>query len=340
LQIVEIAMILTPRHCMSMLVILPAMMLCCTNGGADQPVSLKPKLKPGHAFYVEMEHDAHYVWREPNGSVERTQYHSRQVEGLTWTVRSQEPDGRASVTLTFDRFAMCKSDQAGAGDYDSDDRATYDAGEYYHCVFRPMLRESVELRVGANRRAESVDGVRRVLRKVEAAAGASSFLEAIRSEYFTGDYWRVQADRVLLLYPDRAVGVGDTWQRELRFEGIIQRYTFKLARFGSAGKRRIANVTFTSTLSHEEEDELDRGWGAVTVVALSGDSSGEAQFDVESGELLNASERVKQSMCVRIAQKGAEPYTMRGSKQTERRIRLLSVAERERDRAGKPVNAP
>jgi hypothetical protein len=242
--------------------------------------------------------------------------------------------------LTFDRFAMHKSDQTSAVDYDSDDPATYDAGGYYHCVFRPMLGESVELHVGANQRAESVDGVDRVLRKVEAAAGASGFLEAIRSDYFTGDYWRAQADRVLLLYPDRPVGVGDTWQRELRFEGVVQRYAFKLARFESTGKRRIASVTFTSTLTHDEEHEFDRGWGSVTLETLSGNSSGEAQFDVESGELLRATEQVKQSMSIRIARKGEEQYTMRGSKQTERRIRILSIAERERDRAGKPVNAP
>jgi hypothetical protein len=313
--------------------------VCCAappNAFAEDKVLLKPPFEPGRTVYIESSWDAQYVWSGPDYPEEGVRQSLRQIEGLLCRTESVSPDGTASVTFTFDRLALAGGEGDETLEFDSDSREPDDPANQYARVFRPMLGMSFTAQIEKGRTVASVRGMAAIRERIEAIGKDDPFPTGLTGEYLTDPYRKAELERLLVFHPHEVVGVGDEWEGEFHYRSAVKRCRFKAERLDERVDGRLLVAQYTLELRQDKPESFDRGTWLTVVESQQGQGKGRAVFDAVRGGLLEVTEELEKSLCVRMQEKGAAESTrLRGTKNTKERMRLLSLEERRTEQRAK-----
>ena len=311
-------------------------LLAPANRAAGQSIMLKPRLEVGQKYYVEKHRD----FTQKAGEL-GTRF--RTVNGAIEEVKAVSEEG-IELLVTLERCAYYGNEPFHPQSFETDL-----GDERQSLLLRPILRTMIgsklTLKLNQDFDAGSCTGADKILRKIEKKAARNDmwigiFKGAVRDDAYLDDWGR----ECFLLYPNREVKVGETWNKSHEEKNpelgrLRHDYRMTLKSVEEKEGRAIAVVTFSEEISKTGDS---RGGD---YVFRSGEVTGSATFDSKLGRWVTCERRFTESL------EGEAP---RGSGRLTRvdlwaadKIDFFSLKEREAQRdarrrgtAEPPTTAP
>jgi len=339
-------MSLVERHPVSWSV---ALLLTAALPAAEAPaqsVVLKPKYTAGHTGYLELDEQVTQTLRGGMFGPDGRKFDFRHLRGLAQKVEASSPGEGAKLAMTFDRIQL-QSSFAGMGQsnsFDSDVDDPKDESNPLANAVGGMLGMTMRMEVDADGNVKSFSGMKEILAKMEeAAAGNPMFEQMVRRE-LRDDSARVEwGEKMMALFPNKEVKVGETWTRTLReptqnVGELIWEYHCKLERLGVENGRQVAVVACDGTIRRASEEPAEAGPMGMKLEKLTGRFTGGGTFDVDRGEFVKQNQTTE--MNIVMAGPGAaetqpadpEAGKMKVDLASTRTVSVLSPAEREKQK--------
>lgn len=262
---------------------------------AEQSVLLKPRYVPGRTSYVEMALDFNQKITGSMFGSEGTEATIRQLQGVWEKTESLSAAEGARITMTFDRVQLTMLSAAGSLSFDSDLDDPVDQSNALAPLLRPMLGMPMTLEVDKDGRIVSFRGMRSIVEKIEKSVGPQEIFSRLKNDFTDEAAKILWAERRLMLYPNREVSVGDTWQYASRVRGPLTgdrvcEYNFHLKGIEEKGGRLVAEIGYTGTIRTVAGAEP--GPAVLGHVELkSGTVEGAATFDIERGQYVRQTDQ-------------------------------------------------
>jgi hypothetical protein len=141
-----------------------------------------------------------------------------------------------------------------------------------------------------------------------------------------------------MFYPNREVGVGDTWERRATYRGQEYGLEFEVERFGEEKSRPVVIVQFTEEVEQKAPHTYSDSDSNYTIKSRRGRGGGWAFYDANTGSILRVVEEMKVTTRIDAETKDGQ-YAAELKEETSYTLntRILTEAGREaekRKRAG------
>ena len=270
-----------------------------------ESVMVKRKYIPGRVSYIESRTD---VVQEISGlPMPPMKFDVKQLYGLLEKV---EPgtEGDMKITLTYDRAVRTvEAPMMGNLEFDTDDPDYEEAAPQLGTILKPMIGMAMTMEIDKAGKVVSFSGMDAINKKISELAVASMHWEQMKEE-FTNERGRQDwGEDPLLIYPNKKVKVGDTWEassiRERpRVGTVVTDRRYKVERIGTENGRQIVEISVVGVISKkkdvkddagaekpaEKEGDADKEGAekAAPEAEIKGSLFGTAIYDVERGRIV------------------------------------------------------
>ncbi len=306
---------------------------------AEESVFLKAKRSVGDTAYVEIEKRT--VQAMSGGMYERApmRVSSGRTLGLATRVVPGKSVGSLLLEGTFERAQWDIDVVGNTWAYDSDAQAASDPDNMLGVVLGPLLGASIKLPLDAQGEVISCQGMARILADIRQASAAhphaEQFLEQGQTA-FTDDAMKfLWGDLREVMYPDREVKVGDTWQRSLwepmPYIGAVTReYNFTVRKIGDQDGRQVVIVDYEGTIQTAPDAQPVDMVGGMRVEFEGGRLAGTATYDVERGVFVTRVEDTQDRRATGMPAKGQPGLTRKVIMDQTIRTTITNLSEAQR----------
>jgi hypothetical protein len=210
--------------------------------------------------------------------------------GYTFAVQSVDAEGNATCRVTYTSVLFKQAGPAGNVDYDSQ-KAT-DNVPAQAKSFAALVDQSLTLRISSQGRVDEVQGTDALLEKVCKAVDLpnDATRETLRkqlNEQFGDRAMKEQMEQILAIYPDKPVGLGDSWSRRITVSAgfpLILENTYKLRE----RKDGMALIDVSSKMSKNPDGKPMKIGTATLSFDLSGKQQGRMELAEDSGWVIKS----------------------------------------------------
>ncbi|MEE8171047.1 MAG: DUF6263 family protein, partial [Phycisphaerae bacterium] len=256
-------------------------------------------------------------------------------------------NGGADLSLKFERMAqrmdlpMMPEPILFDTDVPDDEMAAASLGD----ILSTMIGMPFQLAVDKQGNVTSASGMEAVVEKIDKKATANQFWGQMKRQY-TDDAMKVTFGNALFMpFAYKDVNVGDTWEHKLTqplpgIGDVLTEFRCKLDRVTNEGGRKLAVVTYEQSTRSDPDAEAKPGPMGLIISIESSQAVGTAYIDVERGCLIRGSQEGTAKFVGRRpgAADDAAP-AMSVEAVTEISLRVMSPAERQKDRAARQAEA-
>lgn len=323
--------------------------LLVAASAAAQSVSLKPKFTSGRTDFLELVEDVDQSMKGGMAGPDGMSMKIKQAFVVKRAVDAAEKD-KARIKFTYDRILSGFDAPMMAIDYDSDSKNNDVDAAPYEDVYKIVLGESVVAEVGPDGRTTNVSGMKNIIAKVEEKVSNNPFWAQIKS-HMSDDSFGVQMVNARFgLLPDKEVKPGDTWTATLREKmpgmgTLVRELKCTLKGVDKKDGHTIATIEYEGKVSSEASKNPEDDVNAMGMSAKveSGETKGQAEFDVDAGDFVRSQADSKMNLA--IAMRGAPEGDggMKVSAKSKSVARVLSEKERSEQKkanAEKPAEKP
>lgn len=252
---------------------------------SSEKVSIAPKLRQGMGWSYEQVSEQRSLQTLGGQEIETRQEMALDFDQLLTRV---DPGGEASLEVTFRRVRQKQSSPRGSSEFDSanPDSSSSPAAQ----GVAAMVGAKLTIELGAKHQVLRVKGMDTILEKqlVGVAPEQREALSAQLKGQFGDNGGREMMRPFLAFYPDRTVGVGDSWSRE---DTLVKPYPMRTNnnyRVISVDSKRI-RLQVSGTL-RTISGSAPMALGDVQMqLDLRGNTDGSIEVDRESGWLASSS---------------------------------------------------
>ena len=282
--------------------IVTALSVFPVGSALGESVMLKRMYAPGRVSYVEsrmqLEQDMSGMPMPP------MKFYITQLYGIWEKVESTD-EGKTKVVMTFDRAARStEAPMMGDVEFDTDDPDYEEAAPQLGTVLRPMIGMAMTMEVDKDGKVVSFSGMDAINKKISEEAVASMHWAQMKEEFTDDRGMETWGTSPLLIYPNKKVKVGDTWNANFSMERhmvgtLVTDYQYKVDRIGMESGRKIVSIVVTGVVSKgadaEEAQKKDDDAAKEEAkknepkVEVNGTISGTALYDVELGRIVKRS---------------------------------------------------
>jgi hypothetical protein len=276
----------------------------------DKSVMLKREYVPGRISYIEsqseLEQDISGLPMPP------MKFQITQLYGL-WETVDSAARGKTRIVLTYDRAARSvEAPMMGDVEFDTDDPDNEEAAPQLRTVLEPMIGMPVTMELGKDGEVVSFSGMDAINKKVSEKAVASMHWDHLKEEFTNERGKETWSTSPLLIYPNKKVKVGDTWNASISIERhmvgtIVTDYQYTVDRIDTENGRKTVSISATGLMSKgedakedtdsKEQASIEEGEEGEDVeqkqaeqtgpeMELTGSLTGTALYDVESGRIV------------------------------------------------------
>jgi hypothetical protein len=242
----------------------------------------------------------------------------------------------------------------GNAQFDTDDPEHEEAASQLGVVLKPMIGMPMTMEVDNNGKVLSFTGMDEINKKVSSNAIASMHWEQMKEEFTNERGKETWGQEPLLIYPNKEVGVGDTWEATSTIERppmgtFVTTYHFKVDSIGTENGRKVVAISMTAEVTAGEEPEKagDETGTPEPPTEVSGKLSGMSTYDVELGRVVkqtakgNVDIKIPLSKLMPAAPPSAEPQFAVFKIALDETSRVLTEKERnaQKDEARKKAEA-
>ena len=308
-----------------------------------QSVVLKPKLAPGSTFYVELHQVCDRKVTGGSCKAEGTETRIEWIFGARQTVESL-PDDSCRIHLVYDRLGFSfesrsaqekKESWSFDSDFDGPNEGTPELAE----VLLPMLGKPMVMELDDEIHVKSFTGMKEIFESIEKSVGDNPFIGGWKVGLSDEASRAIWGDARMVLFSNKDVVVGDTWQRgyrqpcasagPLRFD-----YDCHVKEIAQVDGREIALVAYHAKITPSPgDDENGSQIGSFAVENLSGVFEGVGTFDVELGDFVVDTGKLTLTIdFVLPSSEGGDPQTLKVEQVCDVVTRVLTVAHRDEQR--------
>jgi len=184
----------------------------CSSGGDGEKVELRLRLEKGESHRLRWTSDQKIQQTDESGQQESVQQSAG--IGLTFDVQEVDPDGTATVKVTFHAITFEQDSALGKITYDSADPP--ETAHPLAMKFAVLLGESFTIGLTPEGKVTSLEGVdamfARILEGMDAPfPGMRQILEKQLQGLIGGNGLKEMVENSLAVYPPESVAVGDSW---------------------------------------------------------------------------------------------------------------------------------
>ena len=308
-----------------------------TTAAADDSVLLKPKFVAGRTIYIETRKKTEQTmsggtFGDEGMSVKRDQILAvrRKIDKVT--------AAEVEMTLAFDRISQSfDGAMMGSMTYDSDAPAPDSDAEMLSEIFAPLVGKSFKLKLDAQRRVKSIDGLSKVIDEIADATVGNLLFDQLKQAFSDDSLKSTWGASLWALYPHKAVSAGDTWKNTLKtpspqLGGLTYDFDCKLDRIDEKEGRKFAAVSFQGKI--RQFGKATPNQMGLTILVRSGSFEGKATFDIERGELVERSEKTSMEMAG-LLPGGEDEVAMTIKLKSTRVTRILTEEQRRKQKSEK-----
>lgn len=201
--------------------------------------------------------------------------------GFSFKITKVEPDGAMTADARYESILFKVKGAAGAVEYDS----TKPPAEIPPAArgFAALVGEGFSLTFTSTGHVTAVSGINKMIDKVFRDVGVAekATKDALKAQM--GDKaMKEMMEKMMAIYPDKPVGVGDVWRKDVAMGGMIGMNvanTYKLTR----RKEGVTTLTVSSKITPNADNKpLDVG-GMKISSKLRGSQKGTMQIDERTG---------------------------------------------------------
>jgi len=296
----------------------------CTSP-PDEKLTFKLHLQEGHSYNFEMISE-HKISQQVMGRTrEVTQLYAFT---FTLTVEDIEEDGTAAVAVQYQAVRTSRKEPDSNTEYDStqppEEVAERDK------PFAALVGQGFRMKMGPDGRIQDIQGVDELLDTLlesltDSPAAIRAMTQISLEEQFGEAALRETMARLTEMYPDRPVGIGDSWAKSITINKgfpMFRSNTYHLiSRQGGT-----ATVEVNSEVAPNQQTTPVRLGGTTLRLSLSGRQTGTIQIDEKTGLPLRAqlSEDLSGNMIMESKAPGGESQSLPVSIKGTRKIQSLN----------------
>ncbi len=292
---------MSKRHISILVCALVILALLASCGGGAKKLDLRLRLEAGQSYGAKMVADQTIT--QTLGGQTQTM---TQTIGMAYTydVQSVDADGTMQIKVTYDWILYKQDGPMGTVSYDSaNPPATVPEAALGYAA---LVGRGFSMRLKPNGEIAEVQGVDEMLDQMLDALGvppgsARDELAASMQSQFGDEAMKESFEKAALFYPDKPVGIGDSWSKVISVEtGIpmVLDTTWTL----KARKGGVATVETRSAIQRNPKAQPVEMAGTTFTYEMSGEQSGTMQLDEKTGWLLGGT--LKQNMAGQISAMG------------------------------------
>jgi hypothetical protein len=256
------------------------MALMLVGSGSDQAwasakETLRWKFKAGETLHYSMETTTVSTGKDPAGRETKRSF--KLITDMSWTTRSVDPSGVATLVQTIDRIRVTVNTPGSTISSDSKE-----AGEG-EGIFGPMFKILVgaEFHSKMNPRGELVEI--KLADKLLATLNEANEGGGPRGQFSEDGLKNILAQMVLPL-PEKSVAPGETWDRKMTIPTDVEGQTRQIEQIFTdkgpeAGSPELETIDFTTKMEPLKPDPK------IPVVYKSETATGRFEFDNASGRI-------------------------------------------------------
>jgi len=296
-------------------VLLPVLVACAlaAHPAAAQKVTLRWKYRAdSELVYRVTNHQDSYISMGGASSSDQTQT-------MRWKVTEVAPNGDATVRMTTERVQIDMQGMAGNVKYDSDSGEP--PADPQTRMAAAMAGISYTMVVSPEGTVKSIQGLDQLREKILSALPPEqvAMAQSMGGELFSEEAITRMAQQNVQVFPDEAVGPGDSWKRSFTLPvpmlgAMTTNTTFTLTGTEQREGRTIVRIETTGTMSVDSESSSS----PVPMTIDLGDTkmSGSIDFDADRG--ITVSSTMTTSMQMNVGAGGQQmSMTMNQSMTTE-----------------------
>lgn len=335
-----------------------AVSLLFAGAAAAQSADLSPKFKVGDVAYLEVSQDVTQKVTGGRFGPEGRTLNWTNLRTIKQVVQSISEKSGTSFAMTFDRVKRTTagpvpppqaydSDASTAASADTaNPPAGGDAPNPLATMLGPIVGMTIEMTFDSRGYVTKLQGMDKVLDKVEDAAAGSGIFEQSRDEYSDDATRILWGDARMALYAYRVAKVGDTWGRtfslySLTAGDLTQSMECRFDRIEEKDGRKFAVIKFTSRIRRSPDAPTPPSVMGRVLNYERGDVEGSAWLDLELGLIVRETEQ--STVLISGKEPGSEPGTtadLRFERTTRQTVTRLSEAERTTQRKAAATAAP
>lgn len=261
----------------------------------EEKIQYQMRFKDGEKYYLRF-----VIEQKISQTVTGQQQYMEQTIGIgcDLDVKSIEPNGNALVSYTYRWVKLMQTAAGGKVVYDSSDK-----GSPVPPVaqgFAALLDEGFSLKTTPKGRVEEVIGLQTLRDNVERKLPEGPMKEALKlgiKQFINEEGIKEQMESSLAIYPDKPVGIGDSWKRTVT---LTQGASMTLENEWTL-KDRKDGISFIEVKSNIKSNPNagSVGMGSVKVsYDLSGKQQGQIELEESTGRLIRS--RINQDISGQI----------------------------------------
>jgi hypothetical protein len=261
---------------------------------ADDKVELKFRLKKGDAYKLKVTVEQSIVQ-----TIEGEPQETKQTIGIGETLNVKDVDAKGTMTIEVAFGPMSIKSGGPQGDFEYDSENPPDEIALQARALAAMVGQSFTMKLTPGGQVTAVEGVDEMLQKVfdSMQMPEGPMKTAIMTDLkrqFGSDALQEMMEKTMAIFPDKPVGIGDSWTRTLTVKTglpstIEETWTLVDRKDGTA------TISSESTLKSDEKAPPMRMGPFLMKFALSGAQTGTLKLDEATGWFVEADFKQKLS---------------------------------------------
>lgn len=295
---------------------------------------IKPSFESPSNIYVEFDNRAVQTMDGPGGQPMKIT--SRSLIGLLQ--QDVRKNGSIEISATIDRILGDMSfTETMRSLYDSDEPDYEEASPMHRDAFTPIMNLPIKIALDANGRATSVSGGQPIRDKLKALGDANFVAKSLaETEFADSQIKSLFGETAAILYPNREVKPGETWQIRQNDEfpqvgKVIVNYECKLDGIDKAGGGETARISYKGGI---EKDDSEKPAKDQRLGKIDATFTGTAKFDTALGRFTEITRKTKAKFEIPpwFSKDAAAPL-MKIEGEFDLKYTILPVADRLRQKA-------
>jgi hypothetical protein len=207
--------------------------------------------------------------------------------GINFDIKNVDKDGNAWVDYTYDWIKVALRGPMGEVEYDSSKKEA--SVPPIAQAYAVLLGESVSLKMTPKGRVKEVKGLERIhanIRKKWPESPMREHMIKAMEQHLSEEAVKESAQKSTAIYPDKAVGVGDTWRTKVVLSQdspmiVENKWTLK------ARAKGVATFEVKSVMKPNPDAKLDI-MGTKITQELSGKQQGIVEIRESTGQLIRS----------------------------------------------------
>lgn len=263
--------------------------------GDGSKILLTRNLRPGSVHFVEMNDEIETFNRGGFFGEEGVTRKSTRLRTAKRDVSTAGSNDGLRVAMTYDRVAMFTETAAAPVSFDSDADDPTDELDDIAVALGPFLGKTIAFDVDAKGHVLASHGVDALYDAVEESAAGGMLFVKLEDE-LTPERIRFDwHDSHAVLYPNKPVGVGDTWeattvQPSVYLPDIVRHYHCKVEFIGKRDETEVVEVSYRVKMASSPDAKPKSRMYGMSMSLKEGSAEGKATYDLERGEFVTQTE--------------------------------------------------